>query len=422
MMSTTKRRRIGDTPADGASKLSSGLSATASSSPGDQQSTVEAQGLISDRHLPAWLSIFRSGNGDARSLGRLATGTSKALTQLLESGNGTTDDVWVMLCHRHFDKAMYEAIPEQVRESLGPRRLLAQVGAGPAKRYTNAAKKASLKEPILTAENTTFFVKVWEGDRVIISQAVTGDALGKLFDNKFVPDIRNECQFHYHCGDEDHYYDSSGNEHPGDVMMELCKPILVDKADLSGCTATVHLLFSVDGESKCIPLLQYPSEGFTSNNVLCHCSEEDYDGREHMVHGELRLGCWARNGIAVSHRRETFLDLDDEGDAILKLISAQDERDESIINALRLSLNFVYFHPFIDEENGWNPEDQETYLTHFTIRFHAEQKYDAYVCDNWQCRMMYEPPDASHLWKISGVTIPHLLPHIKGIKMIKPEK
>ena len=240
--------------------------------------------------------------------------------------------------------------------------------------------------------------------------------MSKLFDMAFVPDIDNEAVFSYYCGDESSHYDSSGNEHSGDVMIELDKPVSLDKAGLSGYKAMVHLLFSVNGESKCIPLLEYPGEGFTSA-VLCQCSEEDYDGGEHMIHGELRLGSWARYGIAVSHHRGTFFDLDDDGDAILKLVRA---RNESIISGLRLSLNFVYFQPFIDEEESWNPEDQETYLTHFTIRFHAEQKNDACVCDNWQCQMMYESPDGSRVWKRSGVTIPHLLPHIKGIKMNKP--
>ena len=427
-MSTPKRRRIDDAPADGASKLPGSLSvAAASSSPDDQhqQPAVKAQGLISDRYLPAWLSIFRSGNGDARSLGRLAARTSKALTQLLESGQDNRDEIWSILCRQQLGEEIYEAIPQTIKDSLGPRGLLVQMGAGPAKRYMATATKASLKEPILTAENTTFLVKVWKDDRVIISQAVTGDALSKLFDHgedfdkKFVPDIRNECHFSYYCGSEDWgHYDSSGNDHPGDVMVELDKPISLDKADLSpGCKATVHLLFFVDGESKCIPLLEYPGEGFTSETVLCHCSDEDDDGREHMIHGEPRLGDWARNGIAVANRRDTFLDLDDEGDAILKLVTAQDERDESIINGLRLSLNFVYFQPFMEH---WDPANQETYLTHFTIRFHAEQKYDACACDNMQCRLWYDPPNPFHMWKRSGVTIPHLLPHIKGIKMNKP--
>ena len=175
MMSTTKRRRIGDTPADGASKLPSGLSvASTSSFADDQQPAVEAQGLISDRYLPAWLSIFRSGNGDPKSLGRLATRTSKALTQLLESGQDNRDEIWSTLCRQQLGRDIYEAIPLTIKESLGPRRLLAQMGAGPAKRHTAMAKKASLKEPTLTAENTTFVVKVWKDDQVIISQTVRG--------------------------------------------------------------------------------------------------------------------------------------------------------------------------------------------------------------------------------------------------------
>ena len=417
-MSTTKRRRIDDAPADGASKLPGSLPvAAASSSHGDQQPAVKAQGLLSDRFLPAWLSIFRSDNGDARSLGRLAARTSKALTQLLESGQDNRDEIWSILCRQQLGEEIYEAIPQTIKDSLGPRGLLVQMGAGPAKRYMATATKASLKEPILTAENTTFLVKVWKDDRVIISQAVTGDALSKLFDKAFVPVICEECAFDYYCGDESSYYDSSGDEHPGDLMIELDKPVSLDKADLSGCKATVHLLFSVGGESKCIPLLEYPGEGFTSETVLCHCSDEDDDGQEHMIHGEPRLGDWARNGIGVANRRDTFLDLDDEGDAILKLVTAQDERDESIINGLRLSLNFVYFQPFMEH---WDPANQETYLTHFTIRFHAEQKYDACACDNMQCRLWYDPPNPFHMWKRSGVTIPHLLPHIKGIKMDKP--
>ena len=446
MMSTTKRRRIGDTPAAGASKLPSGLSVAASSSPDDQQPAVEAQGLISDQYLPAWISIFRSGNGDARSLGRLATRTSKALTQLLESGNGTTDDVWVMLCHRHFDKAMYEAIPEQVRESLGPRRLLAQVGADPSVRVvepTEAEPPFSLPDPILTQYDTSFLVRVWKGDKVIISQTVTEDELDRLFDKNFVPDIHMEEDKHTHCvSDYDGHTprESSRDRHGGEMMIKLGEPVKLDKADLSDCKATVHLLFTTEEEEapKCIPLLQYPGVGVTSKIVCeCECSYEE-NSQQH-INGKTLDGYWDRSGFAHTWMNETFLDLDDDGNAILDLVC---DRDVKIINGLRFSLNFIFFRPFNDEEEDvWVPlEDLESYLTHFTLRFHAEQnqEFDGRCASCEDRRRSHDehshgPPwgwgacddvltpeeEGAAKWRESGVTIPHLLPHIKGIKMNK---
>ena len=181
MMSTTKRRRIGDTPADGASKLPSGLSVAASNSTGDQPSAVETQRrLTSDRYLPAWLSVFRSGH-DAKSLGRLATRTSKALTQLLEAGEDNRDEIWTALCRQQLGKEIYEAIPQTVKDSMGPRRLLAQM-AKDQPVHVQRRGLHQVKDPSLTPGNITFIVKISKGDEVIVSHAVTGKELSGLFE------------------------------------------------------------------------------------------------------------------------------------------------------------------------------------------------------------------------------------------------
>ena len=180
--SNSKRRRIDDTPASGASKLPSGLSVAASNSTGDQPSAVETQRrLTSDRYLPAWLSIFRSGNGDAKSLGRLATRTSKALTQLLEAGEDNRDEIWTALCRQQLGKEIYEAIPQTVKDSMGPRRLLAQM-AKDQPVHVQRRGLHQVKDPSLTPGNITFIVKISKGDEVIVSHAVTGKELSGLFE------------------------------------------------------------------------------------------------------------------------------------------------------------------------------------------------------------------------------------------------
>ena len=449
MAAVTKRRRI-----DGAATTGILPVAVAGGGGGDDQQPAplaaeEARPLInaddllltSDRYLPAWLSVFRSGGGDAKSLGRLAVRTSRTLTQLLESaegsgggeGGGSDGEIWNILCRQQLGGNVYNAVPPAIRESMGPRRLLAQMAPGPSMRYTTQDESTvALPEPTLTADNTTFLVNVWKGDRVIISQAVTGEELSELFDEDFVPDMHTECKYHNYCGDEDgeeeRYFESSGNKHPVDIMVKLDKPILLGGADLSDCKATVQLLYTIGGQKpKCTPLLQYPSEGFISD-VVCECSyyeETDFD-----VNGNICSGEWVRNGIAVSHHGETFLDLDGDGEAILNRVCSE---DVSIINGLRLSLNFVYFRPFQEDENGDFKE--EGYLTHFTIRFHAERKEGRW-CTNSQCGQpiesycyahdsppdVFDTPDPRIEWKESGVTIPHLLPHIKGVKTNMPKK
>ena len=385
--------------------------------------------LTADRYLPAWLSVFRSGAGDAKSLGRLAVRTSRALTQLLESAEGSggqggdDGEIWGILCRQELGNAIYNSVPPAVRENLGPRRLLAQMAPGPSMRYISRVEPIRvLPEPTITEDDTTFLVNVWKGDRVIISQAVTGEELSELFYEKLVPDIQRGCEYHYYCGDEERHFESSGTVHPGDIMVKLDKPFLLDRTDLSDCKATVHLLYSIGGQkSKCIPLLQYPGEGVISD-VTCECSYDSYgEDAEFDIDGNTCSGEWVRNGIAFSHHDETFLDIDGDGEAILDLV--RNEVENGIINGLRLSLNFVYFRPFQEDENGDFISKEEGYLTHFTIRFHAEQKDDdgRKRCDNWRC-WPEEPEPIDTWWKSSGVTIPHLLPHIKGVKMDMPKK
>jgi hypothetical protein len=282
---------------------------------------------------------------------------------------------------------------------------------------------------------------MWRGDHVVFSQAVSGEELSELFDEDYVPHIHSENEYHNYCGDdeeEERHFESSGNKHPGDIMVKLDKPILLGGAGLSDCKATVQLLYTIGGQKpKCIPLLQYPSEGFTSD-VHCECS--DYEETDFDVNGNICSGHWVRNGITVSPHCQTFLDLDGDGEAILDRVCSE---DVSIINGLRLTLNFVYFRTFpqgrswdSDDENNIALEFDESYLTHFAIRFHAERKEGRW-CTNPQCGRPIESywgppghdsppvpdtPDARTEWKESGVTIPHLLPHIKGIKTNMPKK
>ena len=166
-------------------------------------------------------------------------------------------------------------------------------------------------------------------------------------------------------------------------------------------------------------------------DFMCECSYDEVT--EFDINGNICSGDWMREGITVSNKGETFLDLDGDGEAILNRVRNE---DVSIINGLRLSLMFVYFRPSQDDENI-ALEFDESYLTHFAIRFHAERKEGRW-CTNSQCGQPVEscfyhgpghsPPDVPDPidtraeWKESGVTIPHLLPHIKGIKTNMPKK
>lgn len=137
---------------------------------------------------------------------------------------------------------------------------------------------------------------------------------------------------------------------------------------------------------------------------------------------------------------ETFLDLDDDGNAILDLVC---DRDVKISNGLRFALNFICFRSFHDDDEDVSVEDLESYLTHFTLRFHAEQnqEFDGRCASCEDRRQSHDehshgPPwgwdpyeevltpeeEGAAKWRESGVTIPHLLPHIKGIKMNKPKE
>ena len=422
--SNSKRRRIDDTPASGASKLLSSLSVTPTSSADDQPSDVKTQRrLTSDRYLPAWLSVFRSGNGDAKSLGRLATRTSKALTQLLEVGEDNRDEIWTALCRQQLGKEIYEAIPQTVKDSMGPRRLLAQM-AKDQPVHVQRRGLHQLKDPSLTPGNVTFIVKISKGDEVIVSHAVTGKELSGLFEPSFLPDIHEEFYEDYDtaehtvCGTREwNYYGSCEKEHPGEVKVELPAPVFLGEGfpDLAkSCKATVHMLT----DDRCVSLLQSSSRGTVPTK--CHCGDDPYDGVEYQLpDGEYLYGDWSRGGFGQG--TEAFLDIGPEGDAILRHVESP--WGSSIMKGLRFSLNLVAFQQWYYEDDE-GEHHQMCYLDHLTFRFYAEYNiYGQCACECYHCRRCSEVEDpptidqVENAWKKSGVTIPHLLDHLKGVKV-----
>ena len=114
----------------------------------------------------------------------------------------------------------------------------------------------------------------------------------------------------------------------------------------------------------------------------------------------------------------SFLNFDQQGDALLKHIG--DGHKRITVKAAKLALKLRAFETEeeYDEEYGDYVEGTACeYLTHFGLQFIVDCKFRACSCEFF-CHHDNSEPDKGRLWEKSGVTIPHLLEHVKGLKRV----